>query len=63
MLQKNLVYTAVTRAKEKVVLVGQKWVLFQAIHRAADPRNTMLGNRIGKYAKTFAKQKELQNAG
>lgn len=62
MLQKNLVYTAVTRAKEKVVLVGQKWVLFQAIHKSADPRNTMLGDRIGKYAKTFAKQRELKNA-
>ena len=62
MLQRNLVYTAVTRAREKVVLVGQKWVLFQAIHKTADKRNTMLGERICKYAKSFAKQRELKNA-
>lgn len=62
MLQRNLVYTAVTRAREKVVLVGQKWVLFQAIHKTADKRNTMLGERICKYAKSFAKQQELKNA-
>lgn len=51
-----------TRAREKVVLVGQKWVLFQAIHKAAEKRNTMLGERICKYAKAFSKQRELQNA-
>ena len=62
MLQRNLIYTAVTRAREKVVLVGQKWVLFQAIHKIADKRNTMLGERICKYAKSFAKQQELKNA-
>ena len=62
MLQRNLVYTAVTRAREKVVLVGQKWVLFHAIHKAADKRNTMLGERICKYSKSFAKQQELKKA-
>lgn len=61
MLRKNLVYTAVTRAKEKVVLVGQKWVLFQSIHKEADKRNTMLGERICKYVKAFTKQQELKN--
>lgn len=62
MLQRNLIYTAVTRAREKVVLVGQKWVLFQAIHKTADKRNTLLGERICKYTKAFTKQRELQNA-
>ena len=62
MLKRNLIYTAVTRAREKVVLVGQKWVLFQAIHKTADKRNTMLGERICKYAKSFAKQQELKKA-
>ena len=62
MLKRNLIYTAVTRAREKVVLVGQKWVLFQAIHKTADKRNTMLGERICKYAKSFAKQHELKKA-
>ena len=62
MLKKNLVYTAVTRAKEKVVLVGEKWVLFQAIHKEAEKRNTMLGERICKYLKAFRLQKEMKNA-
>ena len=62
MLKRNLVYTAVTRAREKVVLVGQKWVLFQAIHQAADKRNTMLKERICNYSKAFAKQQELKKA-
>jgi exodeoxyribonuclease V alpha subunit len=34
MLQRNLIYTAITRAKDKVILVGQKEALFRAIHRA-----------------------------
>lgn len=62
MLQKNLVYTAITRAKEKVVLVGQKWVLFQAIHKDAQKRNTMLGERICKYLKAFSLQAKMKNA-
>lgn len=62
MLKKNLVYTAITRAKEKVVLVGQKWVLFQAIHKDAEQRNTMLGERICKYLKAFSLQEKMKNA-
>ena len=47
MLNRPLIYTAVTRAKRKVILVGQKDVLFMAIHRhKIDRRNTQLGARI-----------------
>lgn len=62
MLTRNLIYTAVTRAKEEVVLVGQKWVLFQAIHKTAATRNTLLGKRICNYANVFAKQENLKKA-
>ena len=62
MLKKNLVYTAITRAKEKIVLVVQKWVLFQAIHKDAEQRNTMLGERICKYLKAFNLQAKMKNA-
>ena len=62
MWQKNLIYTAVTRAREKVVLVGERWVLFQAIHKEAEKRNTMLGERISKYLKAFQLQEEMKNA-
>lgn len=62
MWQKNLIYTAVTRAREKVVLVGERWVLFQAIHKEAEKRNTMLGERICKYHKAFRLREEMKNA-
>jgi exodeoxyribonuclease V alpha subunit len=47
MLQRNLIYTAITRAKEQVILVGQKEALFRAIHRVdVVNRNTVLGQLI-----------------
>ena len=47
MMRRNLIYTAITRAKKKVILVGQKKMLFMAIHRNdTAKRNTMLGKRI-----------------
>ena len=50
MLYRNLLYTAVTRAKKKVILVGHKPILFMAVHRAdLSKRNTMLGERIRLY--------------
>lgn len=61
MLNRNIVYTAVTRAKEQVISVGQKKALIMAIlKRTADKRNTLLGERIGKYLKAFARQEELK---
>lgn len=47
MLKRNLLYTAVTRAKEKVIIVGQKKALYQAIHtNDVETRNTLLGRRL-----------------
>lgn len=60
LLDRNLVYTAVTRAKRKVILVGQKDVLFMAIHRyQVRRRNTNLGERIGLYYKAFSKKSRI----
>lgn len=57
LLYRNLVYTAITRAKRRVFLVGEKDILHMAIHRCKiDERNTMLGLRITQYAKSFALQ-------
>lgn len=51
MLQRNLLYTALTRAKEKVVLVGNKWAVGRAVNTVkAIERNTKLKNRIGFHA-------------
>lgn len=75
MLYRNLLYTAVTRAKTKVILVGQKSALLTAIHRNGNnKRNTLLGHRIRLYYRAFAKsagipipadleELELKNAG
>jgi exodeoxyribonuclease V alpha subunit len=47
MLQRNLIYTAITRAKEKVVIVGQREAFFKAIHKVdVSLRNTRLGELI-----------------
>ncbi len=55
MLTRSLVYTAITRAKRRVILVGQIGMLFMAVHRNdTGKRNTQLGKRIGLYAKAFA---------
>ena len=48
MLSRQLVYTAITRAKEKVVIVGQKRAIKQAINnKDTEKRNTLLAARLG----------------
>lgn len=50
MLRRNLIYTAVTRAKQKVILIGQKQALFTAVHKCdVDKRNTVLADRVVAY--------------
>ena len=47
MLRSNLIYTGITRAKQKVILVGQKQALFMAIHKNdVDSRNSLLDSLI-----------------
>lgn len=58
LLNRNLIYTAITRAKKKVFLVGQKDMLFAAILRhKADQRNTLLGERIQLYYKAISQKR------
>lgn len=50
MLQRNLVYTAITRAKQKVILVGEREAFNIALsHNKVDKRNTILAERICKH--------------
>ncbi len=50
MLRRNLLYTAITRAKEKVIIVGQRQALYTAIHKNdVDQRNTVLADRVVAY--------------
>jgi len=47
LLQRNLIYTAITRAKTKVILVGQKKALYMTIHKSEmSGRNTRLGELV-----------------
>ena len=72
MLYRNLLYTGITRAKKKVILVGQKGLLYMAVNRNGNvKRNTLLGERIGLYYKAYARsagdavplEEKLENAG
>lgn len=58
MLQRALIYTAITRAKKKVIIVGQKRALFTAVHRNDSiRRNTVLASRIrDEFDKTEVKK-------
>ena len=50
LLTRNLLYTAITRAKGRVILVGQKKALFMAISRTrTGKRNTLLAERTRLY--------------
>lgn len=47
LLQRNLLYTAITRAKEKVIVIGHRSALEKAINNASVyRRNTKLGERL-----------------
>lgn len=47
MLRRNLIYTAITRAKTRLILVGQKKALYMAVNRNdVNRRNTLLADRI-----------------
>ena len=46
-LQRNLLYTAITRARKKVYLVGQASAIHRAVqNNAAEFRRTLLANRL-----------------
>ena len=49
MLKRNLIYTAVTRAKKKVIIVGQKKAIAIAVKTLdSSKRNTSLGEFLIK---------------
>ena len=50
MLNRPLIYTAVTRGKKKVILVGEKKALYMAVKRTeTEKRGTNLAARIREY--------------
>ncbi len=64
LLTRNLIYTAITRAKRRVLLVGQKKALFMAIHKTSKgKRNTLLGERMQLYYKALTHTKPQSDHG
>jgi len=50
-LRRNLLYTAITRAKKRVFIIGQKSAVAKAISNGSrDIRNTLLSLKLQKYA-------------
>lgn len=59
MLKRNILYTAITRAKAKVYLVGEWNAVCQAIHTDdTGKRNTILGQRIVRYYNQYSGKPE-----
>lgn len=62
LLSRNLIYTAVTRAKRRVLLVGQKKALFMALKKCdKGKRNTLLAERMKLYH--LALSRKVQTSG
>lgn len=62
MLKRNILYTAVTRAKTRVYLVGERNAISQAIHTDdSGTRRTMLGERILYYYRQYQRQTVQEN--
>jgi len=60
MLRRNLIYTAVTRAKKKIILVGERNALFMAIGKNdIGKRNTRLKERILTSYSKCSRQKKI----
>jgi exodeoxyribonuclease V alpha subunit len=53
LLQRNLLYTAITRAKKLVVVVGHERALNIALHNPARRRNTLLASRLSQNVPKF----------
>lgn len=61
MLQRNLLYTAITRAQEKVIVIGHGSAIEKAINNASvQRRNTNLGERIRLCLSQDKKKNSLQ---
>lgn len=61
MLKRNILYTAVTRAKQQVLIVGDKRAVAMAIRNTeSDRRNTRLGERVILECSRLAEKKKIQ---
>lgn len=60
MLQRNMLYTGITRAKKLLVLIGSRKALRYAVHNVTvTGRNTRLAERLGAEREN-SEQRELE---
>ena len=61
MLRRNILYTAITRAKVAVKIVGSKRAIYKAVHNTeCDKRNTRLGERVAREYNRLVAKKQLR---
>ena len=61
MLKRNIFYTAITRAKAKVIIVGERNAIYQAIHTDdSGKRNTALSEKMLGFYKEYNKGSQGQ---
>ena len=60
MLQRNLIYTAITRSKSKLILLGQLSAFDQAVKNAGTARKTYLVERFGPELTEAASEEQPQ---
>jgi len=61
MLRRNILYTAITRAKVAVKIVGSKRAIYKAVHNTeCDKRNTRLGERVVREYNRLVAKKQLR---
>ena len=62
MLKRKLLYTAVTRAKEKLIMIGEFFALKRGILGVEPPRNTFLSLILeGNEVKPFEKELSIED--
>lgn len=63
MLQRNILYTGITRATKKVIIVGSKRAVAQAIrNNTTAKRNTLFGMRLKQVGKELLNAYERRSA-
>lgn len=63
MLKRNILYTAITRAKVKLIIIGQKRAIEKAVHNTKnEKRLTRLGERLTRRYYELLEERRLEES-